>query len=301
MVGSAGLLCFSLVQAAPPTFKPWALLQAGDWGVLETGLVMIAGEMYFHHGLAALIVLSLVVAVRASGAITAEKERGTWLPLMLTPLTTQKIVTGKHWGIVWAGIPYVAAHAFVAISTGFFLGLEALTWGVLWLVGMVSALILGSALGLWASARAASSLRSLLMTLALFYLGWLLFFIPISFVLFVFRGVLELVLRIIGIFADTSVPVGVLVSLDLASWSVCLGLPVAFWVLTTRLLTAAVARVGRNDRTAELDFDYYFVYRDYYRKLQQQHWESPRLDDIYELEASNLGKDQQREAPIPFK
>src|SRR6202022_1816129 len=121
---------------------------------------------------------------------------------------------------------------------------------LLWIGVMLLSVILGGAVGLWCSARAASSWRSLLTALAVFYLGWLLFFLPVSFILVIFRSVIELVLRFIGIFADTSIPLGVISSIDIRSWALCFGLAAAFWFVTQRLLAAAVSRIGRRpDRT----------------------------------------------------
>jgi ABC-type Na+ efflux pump permease subunit len=261
---------------APVTARLWAMICAGAWAEVCAAFAPVAAEAFFWHGLAALLLLTLVVAIRASGSISGEKEKGTWEALLLTPLTTQKIIAGKHRGIFWASVPYVAAHGAVTLPLALVLDLGAATWAVLWLVVMVLAIILGGALGLWCSARAASSWRGLVSTLALFYLGWLLFFLPVTFLLVIFKGAIELGLRFIGLFTDTSVLVAQIGSSSVSSWALCLAMAAAFWCLTHRLLAAAVARVGRNDR--EGGFDYYYLYRDYFRRKQEEKWESPRIE-----------------------
>jgi ABC-type transport system involved in multi-copper enzyme maturation permease subunit len=282
---SAALIGLLLVHFLPPTVSVWASIRAGEW----TPFVAVAGDAFFWQGLAVLLMVTLLVAIRASASITGEKEKGTWMALFLTPLTTKKIVAGKHWGIFWAWVPYVAGHAVVTVPLAFFLGFEALTWAVLWMGAMLLAVILGSAVGLWASARAVSSWRSLLTTLALFYLGWLLFIVPVTIVLVVFKGVVALLLTVIGLFENTSGALAVVQSVSVLAWALFFGLPLAFLVLTHRLLASAAQRVGRNDRTMEGEFDYYVVYRDYYLKKQQEEkWEAPKID-LYELENAAQG------------
>ena len=136
----------------------------------------LAGDAFFWQGLAALLVLTLMAAIRASGSITEEKEKGTWLALMVTPLSTEEIIAGKMRGIFSDCIPYVAAHAYVTLLLAMFLGYWAMIWAFLWVAVMVLAVGLCGALGLWCSARATSSWRSLLTTLPLCYFGGILLF-----------------------------------------------------------------------------------------------------------------------------
>ena len=297
MVASLATLGYMLVRALPGGVNAGALVLSGEWPALFAAMSGIAGDVYFWHGLAVLLIMTLMVAIRASGAITGEKENATWLAVVMTPLTTQKIVTGKHWGIIWACLPYVAAHAAVVVPVSFLLGVEAFTWACLWALGTLAAICLGSAVGLWCSARASSSWRSLIVTLSIFYLGWLLFVVPVTVVLLVFKGIIDLVLRIIGLFADTSGALTALDSADIVGWSLCFGLAIAFYVLTQRLLSSAVDRVGRNDRTMEFDFDFYFMYRDYYLKKEKEGWDAPNLEAAYGEDQKPLDKN----GPIPFE
>jgi len=52
-----------------------------------------------------------------------------------------------------------------------------------------------------------------------------------------------------------------------------------------------------------LGFDYYSLYSDYFRRKQEEKWESPRLDEMYEMEVMALGKEgeKKRSAIIPFQ
>jgi hypothetical protein len=160
--------------------------------------------------------------------------------------------------------------------------MEALTWALLWSLFAVLAMILGASLGLWASARATTSWRSLLTTLALFYAGWVLFLVPVSFILVIIKGVLELVVTLVGLFNDVSALQAVVAGWNAWMWAILLGLGLAYYALTQQLLAAAVDRVGRNDRSAGEYFDYYPLIRDYQRRLDEE-WVAPKVD-LYEEE-----------------
>src|SRR5262249_876027 len=117
-----------------------AVVGAGSAASLQGFLAAFPAEdAFFWHGLAALVFLTFVVAIRFSGSITGEKEKGTWEALLLTPLTTAKIVEGKHWGIFWACVPYIVSHAAAALTLGAIWGPGPLAWAVLWVVLMVPA------------------------------------------------------------------------------------------------------------------------------------------------------------------
>ena len=105
------------------------------------------------------MVLTLVVAIRASASVTGEKERGTWLALMLTTLSTREIILGKHRGIFAACVPYIAGHAAVTFPLALLLGFWATIYAVCSTLIMLLAVVLGSALGIWCSSRASSTWR----------------------------------------------------------------------------------------------------------------------------------------------
>jgi ABC-type transport system involved in multi-copper enzyme maturation permease subunit len=245
MVASAATLGFLLTVPFELGSHAWRMIIQGQWSGLPA-LVRHAGDVFFLEGLAALLVLTFVVAIRASASITGEKEKATWLALMVTSLTTREIITGKHRGIIWACVPYVAAHAAVTISLALALGFWAMTWAVAGVLLMLLVVILGGALGLWCSSRAASSWRSLVMTLTFFYLA----LVP---VLLVWAS--EVILRVINVFPISGLTTSAAGSPSaVRSWAICVGLAAASWFVTRALLASAVARVGRKERW-EMGFD----------------------------------------------
>jgi ABC-type Na+ efflux pump permease subunit len=115
--------------------------------------------------------LLLLVAARASGLVTVEKERDCWVSLLSTPLTAGEIVRGKtlgnlyaaRWGFAllafaWAlGVVFDVRFAFVAVGMGIVFLLCA------WFVTNV---------GLLYSMKSKTSLRALGFTLAVcFFIG----------------------------------------------------------------------------------------------------------------------------------
>jgi len=118
------------------------------------------------------VLLSFIVGVRASGAISGERERSTWDSLLLTPMDTWEIVEDKASGILRSVYPYYLAFAIPATimafqdkvsragAVGFTLSMLLIDW---------IALVYMAAAGLSCSARATSSWRSLVATLAAGY------------------------------------------------------------------------------------------------------------------------------------
>jgi ABC-type transport system involved in multi-copper enzyme maturation permease subunit len=89
-------------------------------------------QTLIYLGWGALLLATLVVGVRCSGAITGERERSTWDGLMMTPLTVQEIVRGKLRGILHSTWPYLLAYWFgVAIIASL---VEVRTYGLVLLV-----------------------------------------------------------------------------------------------------------------------------------------------------------------------
>jgi ABC-type transport system involved in multi-copper enzyme maturation permease subunit len=128
-----------------------------------------AGSAIVTPNVLLILVASLLVGVRASGAVTGERERQTWEGLLLSPLTARQLLRGKLWGIIRATYPYLAAYAVPALA----LSLAGGYWPVLLtVVSLVAAWlamwVLGS-VGLWCSVRARSSWRSLVWTLLVGY------------------------------------------------------------------------------------------------------------------------------------
>lgn len=72
-------------------------------------------EAFVTWGLVVLVVASLVVGIRCSGAISHEREQQTWEALLLTPLDTKQLVRFKLWGILGAAAPYVLAYSVPSV------------------------------------------------------------------------------------------------------------------------------------------------------------------------------------------
>lgn len=276
-------LVYLLIEAATGPVSGWTLLQLGEFDALERQLRDNASLVFYGHGLAFLAVLTLLGAIRASAGINGEKEKGTWSALAITPLTTEKIVQGKLWGIFWAAFPYTLAYAAAAVPLGFRLGGAAGVWAILWTLATLPALILGCAVGLWASARATTSWRSLLVTLGLFYAGWVFFLFPVSILLLVLKGLVELAVGLAGLFHDVRDLSSAVAEWNSWLWAGLSAVGLAYYCITERLLAAAVARVGRSDRSDDLD--YFHLLRDYQRKLDERSWEAPKVIYWEEVEA----------------
>jgi hypothetical protein len=130
----------------------WGPSGAGSWVVLSVGVGMMA-------------VAGLLVAVRAAGCISGERERRTWEPLLLTPLEPRQLLRGKLWGVLDAARPYLLAYLLAALLPVVLLGVGALVWLALtWLATWV-VLYFAAAIGLECSVRAGSSWRALLRAL----------------------------------------------------------------------------------------------------------------------------------------
>jgi hypothetical protein len=119
-------------------------------------------EPFIWQGVLFLLAATLVVTVRAAGAITGERERDTWESLRLTPLDGREFLAGKMRGIFDAVVPYYLAYHIPALVL-------SLTGGPFALVATIATLLIawplmyyaaGCSLG-W-SVRARSTWRSLL-------------------------------------------------------------------------------------------------------------------------------------------
>jgi ABC-type transport system involved in multi-copper enzyme maturation permease subunit len=235
---------------------------------------------FFWQGLAAFLVLTLVVIMRSASSVTQEREGGTWLALMVTPLTTEEIIVGKYRGIFWDCVPYVAAHAAVTMVWALCLGYWPVRWTLFWIGFMVLSLILSGAFGLWwGSARSAHSWRSALATLTLTYFMWFLLLWPL--------GVWSMLVDTGNMAGGpmASAATGVL------SWAVCFGVGVALCIfLPPRLLGSAVVHVSRTDRW-EMDFD--SAPSNLCQPKEEETWEAPRFDDVQEKQATLASAESQ--------
>jgi len=79
-------------------------------------------KAFFWLGCIVLVVSSLIVGIRCSGAISGEREKQTWEALLLTPLETPSLIRNKLWGILGAAVPYVLAYTFPALTMATMVG-----------------------------------------------------------------------------------------------------------------------------------------------------------------------------------
>jgi ABC-type Na+ efflux pump permease subunit len=152
---------------------------------------------FIVQGLIVMLLASLVVGIRCSGAITGERERQTWEALLLTPLSVRQILQAKLWGVLGASVWYLLAYAAPAVTLAALGGPAALFWTVLWLaVTLLAMYYIGSA-GLWCSVRARNSWRSLLGTLTAGYLGGIALYLLTSPVWAIISVLVALALQVV--------------------------------------------------------------------------------------------------------
>lgn len=126
------------------------------------------------------LVASLVVGIRCSGAVSGEREKQTWEALLMTPLETRRLIRDKVWGIIGASVPYLLAYAIPATALAGLGGIVPLFWTLLGLAIMVLAMFFVGSTGIWCSVRAKSSWRALLGTLGISYVGGFLLYLMFS-------------------------------------------------------------------------------------------------------------------------
>ena len=160
-----------------------ALLAGGIPAVREAATTL-SGHTFLvftavGNGTTLLLILTLLVAVRASGCISDERERGTWDGVLLTPLTTREIVRGKFKGVLWACLPYVLVYTLVTAPLYGLFSPWALMIHLLTAGFVVTAVLWVAAVGVCCSAYTAGSWRSLFTTLGIGYAAYLFLGIPL--------------------------------------------------------------------------------------------------------------------------
>ena len=147
-------------------------------GVLGVAVVTLALDTSFDGGSAfqgqaivALLIATLVVSVRCSGAITRERERQTWESLLLTDLEARDMVRGKFRGVLHACLPYWLAYAVPALVVSGCRSVDDLGWTGLGVLVTPPGANLVAAAGISCSARCTSSWHSLVVTLPVVFLG----------------------------------------------------------------------------------------------------------------------------------
>ena len=107
----------------PPYCSSWAHRAAYYLFLHEMGRGRVAGVDFNELLAASLSIVTLlecaalaVVAIRAAGSITAEKERDSWLTLVSTALTPQEIIRAKVAGSIYAALVRAADRHLVAVA-----------------------------------------------------------------------------------------------------------------------------------------------------------------------------------------
>ena len=208
-----------------------------------------AASGFFWQGIFVLLIATLVIGVRCSGAVTQEREKNTWEALLLTPLETRQLIRSKLWGIIGASLPYLAAFALPSLGLALIGGIWPVFWVVLWLaVTLLAMAFIGSA-GLWCSVRSPGSLWSLLGTLGIGYVGgFLLYCVTFFFGIFASCFIM-MFLAMIDQYLGTRALTSPRVFVD-SMWIVsCVLLAGSFVLMTWRFAASAEYRVGILERT----------------------------------------------------
>jgi ABC-type transport system involved in multi-copper enzyme maturation permease subunit len=209
---------------------------------------------FYRQSLFVMLIASLVVGIRCSGAISGERERQTWEALLLTPLTSRQLIRGKLWGIIGSSYLYLLAYAVPALSFAAVAGPTAFFWTVLWLAVTWLAMYFVGASGIWCSVRSRTSWRSLLGTIGIGYVGGTFVFLLTTPVIFVLAFIIVLGLMAVDFYLQTGLGTSAANSFDtlfvpalqIAS---CLALAGIFWGLAWFFITDAQKWVADRERT----------------------------------------------------
>ena len=212
-----------------------------------------AGPAFLVQGIVVMLLASLIVGIRCSGAVSGERERQTWEALLLTPLETRQLIGGKLWGIIGASYPYLRAYAVPAVLLSLFGGGFAVLWTLVWLAVTWLAMYYVGAAGLWCSTRSKSSWRSLLGTLGFSYVGGFVIWVCTS--PFIAFAALLVVLALMALDSLLQVSTaGSALSFFASYWTAfliasCLVLAGVFFGVARYLIGAAEKRVANLERT----------------------------------------------------
>lgn len=214
------------------------------WAAFTPGL----GNAFLAQGIVALLLASLVVGIRCSGAVTGERERRTWEALLLTPLPEPQLIRGKLWGIVGASYPYLAAYALPALLLAGVAGIPALFWTLVCLPLTWLAMGMVGAAGLWCSVRSQSSWRALLGMLTFGYVvGFLLYFVTLPFIGISFMFI-YLALLLLDSMHGTALAQGFAMTFDLFFIASCVGMVVVFIGMTGYFMGSAERYIATRER-----------------------------------------------------
>jgi ABC-type transport system involved in multi-copper enzyme maturation permease subunit len=224
----------------------------GLWSVRER-LDSNYGD-FMWQGWIVLLLASLVIGIRCSGAVTGEREKNSWEALLLTPIETRHLVRGKMWGIAGACVPYLLAYAVPALILAAIGGIPSLLVVLLMLAVTILGIFYVAASGIWWSVRSKSSWRSLLGTLGMTYVGGAALWCVLSGVAWIIAIIILLFIALLEqvIYQRTGQRLGLTTSPAtlINSWfiGICLCLAGAFVLLSWLLIRAAEYRVSVLER-----------------------------------------------------
>jgi ABC-type transport system involved in multi-copper enzyme maturation permease subunit len=239
----------------------WGLLQHGDvaglLGALAAPPASVSAEapyLFQLQGLVAMLIASLVVGIRCSGAISGEREKQTWEALLLTPLSSRQLVRGKVWGIMGASYLYLLVYAVPALALSAVSSFWAFFWTGIWLAVSWLAMYFVGAAGIWCSVRSKSSWRSLLGTVGMGYGGGVVVYLLTSPVIFVLAAIILLFLALVDTalgteLGKTAVSSGVNNYFEAFKIASCLVLAAVFWGLAWFFLSDAQKWIADRERT----------------------------------------------------
>lgn len=245
------ILYLSLIPGASPA-DVFAALRRLDYARLEV-MMPKAATGFLIQGILVMLLGSLVVGIRCSGAVTGERERQTWEPLLLTQLSARELIRSKLWGIMGASYVYLFAYGMPAVIVSLVAGPLAVFWVVLWLAVTVLAMYFVGAAGLWSSVRSKSSWQALIKTLGWGYLFGALIYALTSPALFVLMFIVALILAAIDAQLRTTLFRAFVQNfnseLNAFFVATCVSLAIIFWLCARFFLTRAQKWIAQRERT----------------------------------------------------
>jgi hypothetical protein len=173
-VALASTLVSLLILASylPAGVTPGSLAAAvvrGDFAAVTSAVSSLGSPDWAFLGLGMMVVLlcGVAVNVRAAGAVSGEREKGTWDMLLLAGLGPQAMLRSKLMGIIEATYPYLIAYAVPATLLGALGGVLSALSVLGCLLVAWPAMYLSAALALERSARYPSAWKSTIDSLPL--------------------------------------------------------------------------------------------------------------------------------------
>jgi ABC-type transport system involved in multi-copper enzyme maturation permease subunit len=189
VVLSGSLLVWSVPGAG---VTQWADL----WRLPRLVDTKASSTAFLVQALGAMLIFTLVVGIRCSGAVSGEREKQTWEALLLTPLETRTLVRDKLWAVLYASLPYFIAYAVPALFLSLWGGFLAFVWTLVGLAVTLLNMFYVGAAGIYCSVSCRSSWRSLMGTLGIGYLIGFLFFVFSPVVGFIVGWLILMILKI---------------------------------------------------------------------------------------------------------